>query len=145
MVTLKRICFSQNPKVRSNHYYVIKFYESHSFTYITCVVCTYEQCFMLIFLLFDGSSLSLTYSVLKVWKKGLHNINFDRLVSQLISEDEECLLFSQRSHPVHPKVSFNVLFDRNSLLHYVMYVYLRKKLHSIFSSSAYCHMRTYML
>ena len=48
------------------NYHVIKLYESHSSTYITYVVCTYEQCFYVDFLLFHPSSLSLTYPVLKV-------------------------------------------------------------------------------
>ena len=42
-------------------------------------------------------------------KKGLHHIHFDRLVSQPISEVWEFLLSSQRSQPIHYKVSFNQL------------------------------------
>ena len=99
---------------------------------------------MLIFFIRFLISFSNLYSF-KSLKKGLHHIHFYRLVSQLISKDGESLLSSERSHPIYPKVSFNVLFYPNALLHYGMYLYLRKKLHSIFSLSADCHMRTYML
>ena len=95
--------------------------------------------------LFDFSYLSLSYPVLKVWKKGFHHSHFDCLVSQPTSEDIKFRLSIQRTQPIHPEVSFDILSNRYALLHYVMYFNLRKKVDSITSSSSYSQMHANML
>ena len=66
-------------------------------------------------------------------------------MSQPISEDMKFSLFSQRTVPIHPEVSFDILSHRNALLHYVIYINLRKKVDSINVSSSYSHMHANML
>ena len=58
-------------------------------------------------------------SSFKSFKKWLHHSHFDRLVSQSISKDMKFSLFSQRTVPINPEVSFDILSHRNALLHYV--------------------------
>ena len=66
-------------------------------------------------------------------------------MSQPISEDMRFSLFSQRTVPIHPEVSFDILSYRNALLHYVMYFNLQKKVDSITSPSSESDMHEHML
>ena len=66
-------------------------------------------------------------------------------MSHPICEDMKFSRSSQRTIPIHPEVSFDILSYRNALLHYVMYFNLRKKVDSITSSSSYSHMHANML